>query len=613
MSGEPDYYTEWLGIPEGPRPPDYYALLGLEKETCNAAAIERAAQERNKAVRPRCLKYPDEGTALLNEISMAKLCLLDPETRAAYDRALDGTARGDEPAAAEPEAYDVQKIEVVGTQPAIDLAAAARFCPHCGRKLLPKASFCVECAAAAVGQAQYWVPNAGARCLACSAALTPGQVVCVKCQNDHALPGRPQIPAGVFRHRPFLAHRISLGGPMPTAGARYERPLGVSQPERDEHVKPKRGRLAVAERAVRRAEDDLPVSTGRQRGVRAAPVLLLAIGGAASLLLVTIFAIVWAMSRQQPDGIASESGGQGAASRAAPEAMADAGTNKANGAAQGDAALEDNALSFEIASAIAEANEALTLLSLTPAQLLVLDKRLGSLSERQPNHRELRTAKAGCALLLWVESALAEAAQGKSTVPMSHLNDRLAEPGAHQFFPEESLPRLQARIRKAWFAQLHEQSLARVRKLVAERRFAEALKVSTEEFPAGLAMDENETAWRQALRKAVEIPFVKDKDKLFDERRFLEAYNRFEEFRLLVAEVNPRHAAEIQELQFQTLNEAAVRWDSPRWSDLPDSKNQKLKLLELMARLGPDVLAKYDAMARLLRKERPGSKPARSQ
>jgi len=79
-----DYYGEWLGVPPGPRPPDYYALLGLARGEADAGAIKEAARSRMKAVRPRCLKFPQEGTRLLNEIAAAQVCLLDPTRAAAY-------------------------------------------------------------------------------------------------------------------------------------------------------------------------------------------------------------------------------------------------------------------------------------------------------------------------------------------------------------------------------------------------------------------------------------------------------------------------------------------------------------------------------------------------
>jgi hypothetical protein len=92
-SAEPttlDVYGEWLGIPPGPRPPDYYALLGVNRFESDLEQIEWAANERIRRIRPRCLKYPAAGTELLNEISRARICLLDATERERYDRRLAG-------------------------------------------------------------------------------------------------------------------------------------------------------------------------------------------------------------------------------------------------------------------------------------------------------------------------------------------------------------------------------------------------------------------------------------------------------------------------------------------------------------------------------------------
>lgn len=39
-----DFYSEWLKVPPGPRPPDYYALLGVNVFCCDLDVIEQAAR-----------------------------------------------------------------------------------------------------------------------------------------------------------------------------------------------------------------------------------------------------------------------------------------------------------------------------------------------------------------------------------------------------------------------------------------------------------------------------------------------------------------------------------------------------------------------------------------
>lgn len=80
-----DLYQEWLNIPPGERPPDYYTLLGIERFEPQADAIRGAARNRMKRVRPLTLKFPAEATRLLNEIATAQVCLLDGEQKSMYD------------------------------------------------------------------------------------------------------------------------------------------------------------------------------------------------------------------------------------------------------------------------------------------------------------------------------------------------------------------------------------------------------------------------------------------------------------------------------------------------------------------------------------------------
>ena len=83
-----DAYRDWLGVPAEKIPPDHYTLLGLAPFERDAAKIQQATLERTKKVRPRCLKYHELGTQLLNEIATASVCLTDSKAKAEYDRAL---------------------------------------------------------------------------------------------------------------------------------------------------------------------------------------------------------------------------------------------------------------------------------------------------------------------------------------------------------------------------------------------------------------------------------------------------------------------------------------------------------------------------------------------
>lgn len=92
MTNPFDPYREWLGI----EPPgastggiDHYRLLGLERFESDAARIAAAADERMALLRsfqvgPRAIHTQK----LLNELSAARLCLLSPPRKAAYDAQL---------------------------------------------------------------------------------------------------------------------------------------------------------------------------------------------------------------------------------------------------------------------------------------------------------------------------------------------------------------------------------------------------------------------------------------------------------------------------------------------------------------------------------------------
>ena len=84
-----DVYKEWLGIPEGPRPPDHYQLLRLVQFEDNVEKIRKNYKKLNAHVRKYATgKYSVESQDLLNEIAKAMLCLTDEESKQDYDRSL---------------------------------------------------------------------------------------------------------------------------------------------------------------------------------------------------------------------------------------------------------------------------------------------------------------------------------------------------------------------------------------------------------------------------------------------------------------------------------------------------------------------------------------------
>jgi cell division septation protein DedD len=84
-----DVYKEWLGIPDGPRPPDHYQLLRLKQFEDSVEKVRANYKKLNGHVRKYATgQYTDESQALLNELAKAMLCLTDLERKREYDISL---------------------------------------------------------------------------------------------------------------------------------------------------------------------------------------------------------------------------------------------------------------------------------------------------------------------------------------------------------------------------------------------------------------------------------------------------------------------------------------------------------------------------------------------
>lgn len=84
-----DAYHLWLGIPPEEQPPSHYRLLGVRLFEQNVEVIRNAADRQRAHVKRLGInQYEKRGQDLLNEIEAAKICLLRPEKRIAYDEQL---------------------------------------------------------------------------------------------------------------------------------------------------------------------------------------------------------------------------------------------------------------------------------------------------------------------------------------------------------------------------------------------------------------------------------------------------------------------------------------------------------------------------------------------
>ena len=98
-----DPYHKWLGIPPKDQPPNHYRLLGLVPFESDPDVVDAAAS-RQGAYLQGCATGPHVALSqkLLNEIAAARLCLLNPQKRAKYDRQLRATLNAKSQPAAQP-------------------------------------------------------------------------------------------------------------------------------------------------------------------------------------------------------------------------------------------------------------------------------------------------------------------------------------------------------------------------------------------------------------------------------------------------------------------------------------------------------------------------------
>src|SRR5262245_14142585 len=124
MSEAFDPYYVWLGIPPEEQPPNHYRLLGLRTFETNPDVISNAVDQRRTFLRSvQGGKRAAQSQKLLNEVSAAGVCLLDPAKKAVYDEELRKELA---PPELPPEALPVATLvpQSVGSIPAAALPTA---------------------------------------------------------------------------------------------------------------------------------------------------------------------------------------------------------------------------------------------------------------------------------------------------------------------------------------------------------------------------------------------------------------------------------------------------------------------------------------------------------
>ncbi|MCO6454062.1 MAG: hypothetical protein J5I93_02000 [Pirellulaceae bacterium] len=86
MSAEFDPYRKWLGIPPQEQPPNHYRLLGIPVFEDDPDVIENAANRQMAHVRTfQAGRHGPISQRILNELSAARVWLLNPEKKQEYD------------------------------------------------------------------------------------------------------------------------------------------------------------------------------------------------------------------------------------------------------------------------------------------------------------------------------------------------------------------------------------------------------------------------------------------------------------------------------------------------------------------------------------------------
>ena len=89
MSDSFNPYHKWLGIPLEEQPANLYRLLAVAPFESDPDVIESAADQRMAHLRTfQAGKHSALSQKLLNEVAAAKVCLLRPDKKAAYDAQL---------------------------------------------------------------------------------------------------------------------------------------------------------------------------------------------------------------------------------------------------------------------------------------------------------------------------------------------------------------------------------------------------------------------------------------------------------------------------------------------------------------------------------------------
>ena len=141
MPGQFDAYHKWLGIPPEEQPPNHYRLLAIKVFEDDPDVIDSAADQRMAHLRSfQTGKKAELSQKLLNEVSSARVCLLNPNQRAAYDEQLRASLVESELAPLEETAAPISsemQLTNAFESPRIDTAPAGALGPSVVQQRIP--------------------------------------------------------------------------------------------------------------------------------------------------------------------------------------------------------------------------------------------------------------------------------------------------------------------------------------------------------------------------------------------------------------------------------------------------------------------------------------------
>ena len=140
MTPDNDPYSRLLGLSKGPRPPDHYTLLGLERFTFEPPIIADAAEAR-LAILEAAERGPHSAAAskLRAEVATAEKTLLDPAARAAYDARLRQAMAASTPPSA-PDAPAVPEANEPGDRDEFVIHSGGRGGKATSHRVAPRAA-----------------------------------------------------------------------------------------------------------------------------------------------------------------------------------------------------------------------------------------------------------------------------------------------------------------------------------------------------------------------------------------------------------------------------------------------------------------------------------------